>query len=740
MQNRVKKPVLLLAVALLSVNTLRAEELKTYCEWKPCNLAVRDPCPEFHWEVKEQTYCRVLVASTMAQLARNHGGLWDSGKVETVLPVLEYAGGPLNDGGTSFWKAQVWTKERPEGFWTEPQQFTLKIHAPLPARWGHVRLFHQFGGDGPWMQAHCDTQWGGKSTQEEYPRWDRFIMHSGLFATMVVPSGKAAALERFCVEQGITKEGVAEEMFLHLGSDAIARLQKANMDLEREARVIPGWDPRNDRNGDGRVDDEEFGDLVNPAATARSMEEARLRIYYWSSNGKPDGPKDYIMNVGDPNYRRFIASVYIRGQLQGADGFWSDTCQPSGIPHMFAYEWKAKGNASGILEYPAGTKRNYNTDLLGMVARIKLNSPDKVVTGNGWHSTPCVMDGCYFEHLYHVGMGLEELEPIIERAEEIERRGKLQWLMFTPSLNLATPDWKRNGKRQESCISPQREQMFALAVYCLVHGRYSYWTIGRHGLYGLAGAKKLWFDGIGVDIGKPLGPRFVFKEQTPIPARKNANETPLVNGDFEGGPDMPGWQKAGPVRIVEEFPQAHRFCALVDSTDPVGNFINKQYIDLKPHTVYKLTFRMKTKDLAGTAQVYPHEFDGADYGGSPSRCSAQGTTPWTNYAMTFKTGDDGRGRISFRIFKGQGKAWFDDVVLAEGGGENWEVMAREFSNGLVLVRLGGAGCDQSDKSAITLKLDKPYRRVAADGTLGAATDEVSLRNTEGAVLLSANDE
>ncbi len=45
-----------------------------------------------------------------------------------------------------------------------------------------------------------------------------------------------------------------------------------------------------------------------------------------------------------------------------------------------------------------------------------------------------------------------------------------------------------------------------------------------------------------------------------------------------------------------------------------------------------------------------------------------------------------------------------------------------------------------DKSAITLKLGKPYRRVAADGTLGAATDEVSLRNTEGAVLLSANDE
>jgi len=720
-----------LGCVLLSVGSVSAEELKAYCEWKPHNTAVQDFCPEFHWQVEEQTHCRVLVASSLAQLARNHGSLWDSGKVETVVPVLEYAGEPLNDGRAYCWKAQVWTKKHRNGSWTKPQAFRLRVRPPLPARWGHVRLFHQFGSDGPWMQAHSDTQWGGKSTHQDHRRWKRFIMHSGLFATMVIPSGKAAALEDFCLKQGLTNGGIAEEMFLHLASDAIVRLQKANMNLEREARVIPGWDSRNDRNADGRVDDEELATLVNPAATARTMEESRLRIYYWTSNGKPDGPRDYIMNVGDPNYRRFIATVYVRERLQGADGFWSDTCGLRGIPHMFAYESRAKGSPCGIIEYPAGTRTNYNTDLLGMVAQIKLNSPDKVVTGNGWYSTPCIMDGCYFEHLYHVGMGLEELEPIIERAEEIERRGKLQWLMFTPSLNLATPDWKRNGKKPQSDISPQREQMFALAVYCLVHGRYSYWTLGRHGLYGPSGAKKLWFDGIGADIRKPLGPRFVFKEQAPAPAKQKANVVPLVNGDFEGGHDMPGWQKAGPVRIVEELPQGRRFCALVESTDPTGNFINKQYVNLKPHTGYKLTFRMKTKDLAGTAHVYPYEFDGADYGGTPSRCSAQGTTPWTNYAMTFTTGDDGRGRVSFRISKGQGKAWFDDIALSEGGGERWKVMARRFSKGLVLVRLGGAGCDRSDRSAITFKLDKPYHRVAEEGKIGEEKEEGERRKKEG---------
>jgi len=58
----------------------------------------------------------------------------------------------------------------------------------------------------------------------------------------------------------------------------------------------------------------------------------------------------------------------------------------------------------------------------------------------------------------------------------------------------------------------------------------------------------------------------------------------------------------------------------------------------------------------------------------------------------------------------------------------------------VLVRLGGAGCDRGDRSAIAFKLDKPYHRVAADGTVARATDEVSPRNTEGAVLLSARDD
>lgn len=47
---------------------------------------------------------------------------------------------------------------------------------------------------------------------------------------------------------------------------------------------IPGWDPANDRNGDGYVDDTEYANLANPGATARFKWEARLTSAFggWS--------------------------------------------------------------------------------------------------------------------------------------------------------------------------------------------------------------------------------------------------------------------------------------------------------------------------------------------------------------------------------------------------------------------------------------------------------------------------
>ncbi|MFC1719215.1 hypothetical protein ACFL6S_36530, partial [Candidatus Poribacteria bacterium] len=78
--------------ALFFAPATSAQEIQAYCEWKEKNMAVRDPYPEFYWKADNQTHCRVLVSASEAELAHHRGEMWDSGKVETILPVLEYAG------------------------------------------------------------------------------------------------------------------------------------------------------------------------------------------------------------------------------------------------------------------------------------------------------------------------------------------------------------------------------------------------------------------------------------------------------------------------------------------------------------------------------------------------------------------------------------------------------------------------------------------------------------------------
>ncbi len=53
---------------------------------------------------------------------------------------------------------------------------------------------------------------------------------------------------------------------------------ESRVEVEGPALKIPGWDPANDRNGDGYVDDSEFSDLVNPNATARMRWESRVVV------------------------------------------------------------------------------------------------------------------------------------------------------------------------------------------------------------------------------------------------------------------------------------------------------------------------------------------------------------------------------------------------------------------------------------------------------------------------------
>ena len=65
----------------------------------------------------------------------------------------------------------------------------------------------------------------------------------------------------------------------------------------------------------------------------------------------------------------------------------------------------------------------------------------------------------------------------------------------------------------------------------------------------------------------------------------------------------------------------------------------------------------------------------------------------------------------------------------------YRVLARRFTNALVLVKMLPSGSVVDDRSTTTHALDRPYRPLQADGTLGAFITEARLRNNEALILI-----
>ncbi len=82
----------------------------------------------------------------------------------------------------------------------------------------------------------------------------------------------------------------------------------------------------------------------------------------------------------------------------------------------------------------------------------------------------------------------------------------------------------------------------------------------------------------------------------------------------------------------------------------------------------------------------------------------------------------------------------EHYVLDEGADPyrpdlTYHVLARNFTNAVVLAKMLPAGSVVSDASLTTHTLDGTYALLQADGTLGPVVTSVSLRNNEGAILI-----
>jgi hypothetical protein len=83
-----------------------------------------------------------------------------------------------------------------------------------------------------------------------------------------------------------------------------------------------------------------------------------------------------------------------------------------------------------------------------------------------------------------------------------------------------------------------------------------------------------------------------------------------------------------------------------------------------------------------------------------------------------------------------GPRYYDFDSGTDPKGYHYNVYARQYQNGLVLIRPRGAwGQDFDDATKVTLSLPGGYRYLAPNGTLGGVINSIQLRNGEGAILI-----
>lgn len=159
--------------------------------------------------------------------------------------------------------------------------------------------------------------------------------------------------------------------------------------------IVPGWDSRNDANGDGYVTDSEFSARVNTNCSARFKYQARVPTFYWNSQRN-------AANVGDPLYRQLSADWQLGrcnadfGGGQHLSGIFEDNCtfQDGSVRVLSDTTDLADSLRVGlytcttgghILEYPGqGPGRRFHQDHLraDSTAHATLKAGSKIIEGN----------------------------------------------------------------------------------------------------------------------------------------------------------------------------------------------------------------------------------------------------------------------------------------------------------------------------------------------------------------------
>jgi hypothetical protein len=104
------------------------------CEHRENPLGVDVSHPALNWILQSnrrgdgQTAYQILAASSRSLLDRNHGDLWDSGRVDSDETIqIPYAGKPLKSAEQVFWKVRAWDARGKASPWSEPATWTMGL-------------------------------------------------------------------------------------------------------------------------------------------------------------------------------------------------------------------------------------------------------------------------------------------------------------------------------------------------------------------------------------------------------------------------------------------------------------------------------------------------------------------------------------------------------------------------------------------------------------------------------------
>ncbi len=115
-------------------NTIAINASLLKCEYEVDPVGVDRPVPRLSWNLKSdsrgqrQTAYRILVASSLDELAKDAGDVWDSGKVVSDECIqIAYAGKPLQSSQRVFWKTQVWDADDKPSEWSSHATWTMGL-------------------------------------------------------------------------------------------------------------------------------------------------------------------------------------------------------------------------------------------------------------------------------------------------------------------------------------------------------------------------------------------------------------------------------------------------------------------------------------------------------------------------------------------------------------------------------------------------------------------------------------